>query len=154
MPTTLCLLRHGRASGQSRDADLSPEGEAHVSALGSKLAAEGFRPRAVFTSPYRRAHRTALLVLAALGSRLEPVLLHELAADSDAGIAHDALLAAGLPEGPVLVVGHMPLLAHLALLVSGQEVGFAPGTLVEIELAEPGDSGRLVRRLGPEDLAT
>ena len=152
--TQLALLRHGRAAGQSSDADLVPEGEAQIRALGRRLAAEGFVAAAAFSSPYRRAERTASMLLAALVSAARPTTLRELAPDGEAGAALDALVATQLPPGRVLVVGHMPLLGEMTMRLTGKEISFSPGTLVEIELAPGAASGRFVRRLVPEELAS
>ena len=38
--------------------------------------------------------------------------------------------------------------------LTGKEMSFSPGTLVEIELAPGAASGRFVRRLVPEELAS
>ena len=152
MLTQLALLRHGRAESQAADADLLPAGEAHIRALGRRLAADGIVPAAAFSSPYRRAHRTALLLLEAIAPRLEPTLLRELAPDSDVDAALSALHEAGLPRGLVLVVAHMPLVGQMALRLAGADPGFTPGTWAEFQLADDGGSGSLVRRLGAEDL--
>ena len=63
-----------------------------------------------------------------------------------------ALFDFGLPLARVLVVAHQPLLGRMAAALTEHDPGFSAGTLVEIEVAEGDDSGRLVRRLGPEDL--
>jgi len=48
-------------------------------------------------------------------------------------------------------VSHLPLVARIASELTGAEIAFTPGTLVEI--ADPGDGrARLVRRLSPEEL--
>ena len=153
MLLTLCLLRHGRAAGQAPEAELSPEGEAHIRALGRRLAAERFVPEAAFTSPYLRAQRTARTLLNVLGSTLEPRILPELVPDADPGVALRALFGLGLPLARVLVVSHQPLLGRMATALTAHDPGFSAGTLVEIEVAEGDDSGTFVRRLGPEDLA-
>jgi broad specificity phosphatase PhoE len=64
----LVLVRHGETVGQSSirlygstDVELAPEGEQHAAAAGSALA--GRRFDAVYSSPLRRAQRSAELVL-------------------------------------------------------------------------------------------
>jgi phosphohistidine phosphatase SixA len=149
MTTLLCLLRHGRASGQGSDAALLPEGEAEMSALGRRLAWEGMRPAAAFCSPYRRARDTANLVLGELGSSLEPVILRKLQPESRPADALDELFGHGLPDGPVFVVSHLPLVAHLAFGFTGETVNFEPGTYAEIELDDEQLGGVLRRVLEP-----
>ena len=64
----LVLVRHGETVGQSSirlygatDVELAPEGERHAVEAGRALA--GRRFDAVFSSPLRRAHRSAELIL-------------------------------------------------------------------------------------------
>jgi phosphohistidine phosphatase SixA len=151
MGTTLCLLRHGHAGGQGPDAMLKPEGILAVTALGRRLAREGWVPAAAFASPFVRALDTARLLLAEAASDLSPIPLGELAPDRDPAAALAALRAQGLPQGAVLVVAHMPLLARLALHLTGEALGFAPAMLAEIDLDGDGRSGRLLRVVEPGD---
>ena len=151
MGTTLCLLRHGRATGQGPNAKLLPEGEAHVAALGRRLAREGLRPVRAFSSPYLRAVETARIVLAeaAPGLRAEtlPALVPEWDPDDTIGTLADL----GLPAGRVLVVAHLPLLALVAQKLAREVVAFSPGTLAEIEMDESWSRGRVERIIEPED---
>lgn len=148
MPVILCLLRHGRATGQGPEAELLPEGVAYLGALGRRLAAEDWRPAQAYASPYVRARETARLVLAATGPGLEPVVLAELTPETPAQEALAALFAAGLRDGRTLVVAHLPLLSLLCDALTDDDPGFHPGTLVEVELAADGRSGRILRVLG------
>ena len=149
MSRILCLLRHGRATGQGPDAQLLSEGIAYVSALGRRLAAEGWRPARVFASPYLRARETARIVLAVVAPDSSAELLEELTPETSPDDALAALLAAGLPEGRTLAVAHLPLLGLICEHLTGDDPGFHPGTYVEIELAEDGDSGTILRVIGP-----
>ena len=152
MLLTLALLRHGRATGQGAAARLTPEGEAHLARLGTRLANEGWSPDAVFTSPFVRARASAQLVLARIAPALAPIVLDELTPETPPQKAIAALLAARRNAGRVVAVAHLPLLGLLAEQLTGQDPGFLPGTFVEIELASE-SSGRLLRRIGPEDLS-
>ncbi len=149
MSAILCLLRHGRATGQGPDAELLPEGAAYVAALGRRLAGEGWRPQSVYASPYLRARETARIVLAEIAPGVTPALLEELTPETPPKEALAALLASGLPPGRTLVVAHLPLLGLLCDELTGDDPGFHPGTLVEIELTEGARSGRILRTLGP-----
>ncbi len=151
MAILLCLLRHGRASGQGADAPLLPEGEAYVAALGRRLAREGCKPVAAYSSTLKRAHDTATIVLGELGSSTPLVQLRQLAPEAGAADALEALASRGLPDGSVLVVSHLPLIAQLARALTGGSVDFLPGTFVEIELDAGQSSGALRRRIGPDD---
>jgi len=147
----LALLRHGLASGQSAGAELLPEGAAYLRRLGSKLAAEGWRPAAILTSPYQRARDSAAVLANTLGCDAAPVALDELIPEGDPDEALAAILAAAPLATPVLVVAHLPLVGRLAQELVGEDPGFSPGTLVEIARENTGDA-RLIRRVGPHDL--
>lgn len=113
--TELILVRHGESLGNvaaaearesgaevidvpARDADveLSPTGVDQAQALGRWLAElpEADRPDAVWSSPFRRAHDTALTALDVAGLDL-PVRLDERLRDRDLGIT-DTLTTAGI----------------------------------------------------------
>lgn len=149
MATTLCLLRHGRAYGQGPDAALLPEGALHVRALGRRLAAEGFAPVRAYSSPYARARDTALIVLSEVAPGLNAHTLHELVPDHDPWLTVELLRALDLPAGRVLLVAHLPLLGLLVQTLADEVVSFSPGTLVEVEMDDDWDEGRVTRIIGP-----
>jgi phosphohistidine phosphatase len=153
MGTTLCLLRHGRATGQGPEAALVPEGEEYVRALGRRLAAEGFSPARAYCSPYRRARETARIVLAEVAPGAAAGHLTELTPDHDPGHTIDVLRSLDLPAARVLLVAHLPLLGLLVQYLTSEVVGFSPGTLVEIEMNTAWDEGRVMRVLGPNGAA-
>lgn len=148
MTTTLCLLRHGRATGQGPDATLVPEGEEHVRALGLRLASEGFSPARAYCSPYLRARETARIVLAEVAPGTSARHLIELTPDHDAGDTVDVLRSLDLPAARILIVSHLPLLGLLVQHLANEVVAFSPGTLVEVEMNEAWDHGDVARVLG------
>jgi phosphohistidine phosphatase len=151
MVRNLALLRHGLATGQGPDAGLLPEGTTYLLRLGARLDAEGWRPAAVVTSPYRRARESAVVVSGALGSLAQMLVLEELVPEAEPGDALAAILDRVPLASPVLVVSHLPLVGRLAQELVGEDPGFSPGTFVEI--VRDGDRGaRLLRRIGPRDL--
>lgn len=151
MLRTLALLRHGRATGQGFDAPLAPEGVRQLQRLASSLRAEGWRPDVILTSPLARARASARSIAAGLGVASPPVVVDELAPDHEPIDALAAIDAAALQRTTILVVSHLPLVARIALELTGEEVSFAPATLAEI--ADGGDgTARLVRRVSAEDL--
>lgn len=145
MSTLLCLLRHGRATGHGPDAALMPEGAAYVRALGRMLREEGFRPVASYCSPYLRARDTATIVLSELVERPNAIQLSELTPDHDPADALATLRVLGLPDGPVLVVAHLPLVGLMTQMLTSDDPGFSPGTMAMIELNERRSSGKLLR---------
>lgn len=152
MPTILALLRHGRATGQGPNAALTAEGAGYIELLGERLASEHWTPVAAFSSPYERARDTAKVLLEYVAPGLRPTLLGALTPESDPDEAIAMLQAAGLPEGRVLVVAHLPLLGLISQRLTGEDPGFHPGKFVEIELAPNGVNGHIVRQLGADDL--
>lgn len=153
MGTTLCLLRHGLASGQGSNARLLPEGEAQVAALGRRLAREGLPLARAFSSPYLRAAETARIVLSEVAPGLRAEALPELVPECDPNDTIAALADLGLPAARVLVVAHLPLLALVAQKLAREVVAFSPGTLAEIEMDESWSRGRVERIIEPEEAA-
>jgi phosphohistidine phosphatase SixA len=145
MNTRLCLIRHGRASGQGPEAHLLPEGEAYVASLGRRLAREGFAPVAAYCSPYKRAVDTARLLLGELGCSVKLVQTRRLVPEGGPADALEALTALGLPEGPVLVVTHLPLVGLLLEGLTEKHVDFTPGTFAEVEMTPDHLGGVLTR---------
>lgn len=152
MATMLWLMRHGRASGHGSDAELLPEGADYVRVLGRRLRGEGVRPAAAFSSTFLRARDTADIVMSELSERPDVARLTELTPDERPEDAWQALLDHGLPDGDVLVVSHLPLVGLLCGALTGDDPGFSPGTLAQIELGEDQRSGRLVRVLRSTDV--
>lgn len=153
MGTTLCLLRHGRATGQGQNAELLPEGEAQVAALGRRLAREGLPPALAFSSPYLRAAETARIVLAEAAPGVKAKTLSALVPEWDPDDTIWTLREIGLPAVRVLVVAHLPLLALVAQKLAREIVAFSPGTMAEIEMDEDWSRGRLLRVIEPEEAA-
>ena len=148
----LALLRHGLSDGSGSDAALLPEGAALLVRLGAKLAAEGWKPAAILTSPYRRARESAAVLARALDCVAPVAAVDELVPEGDPVEALAAIAAAAPVASPALVVGHMPLVGRIALELVGDDPGFSPGTFVEIAREGTGVA-RLLRRVGPRDLA-
>ena len=143
---TLDLVRHGRALPSSPTGEmgrlLSAEGEAQVRDLAAILAAAGFQPGRVFASPLARARQTALLLAAAARPPVEVETLPELVPEHESDGVLRALEALGAVSGHVVLVGHMPQLAALCALLTGADLGFAPGMLRRIECRDGPAPGR------------
>ena len=155
----LHLLRHAHAGdplkwhGPDDVRPLSERGRLQAERLGAFLAAAGFQPDAIITSPLTRALETANLVAAPLGVRVR--VDEALARPLDLESVEALLADAGDPMRPVLV-GHDPDFSELAAMLTG--IGDFPirkGTLVRIDLARPIQPGAgLLRWLLPPDLLT
>jgi phosphohistidine phosphatase len=117
MPVILYVMRHGpaeanSASGRDWDRRLSPEGSRVVEAVADELVrvCAGHVPR-VIASPAVRAHETAAIVAARLGTS-EPELADELGPDEGPALA---LAARVVSEGiDTILVGHQPSIEALA----------------------------------------
>ncbi len=118
----LGLLRHAHAGDPAtwdRPDDLRPltnKGRQQAERLGRFLAAAGFAPDAVLTSPRVRARETAELVADSLGVpvRIDP----RLGGFLDLATVEAILEDAGRPARPVLV-GHDPDFSDLLVSLTG-----------------------------------
>lgn len=129
----LFLVRHAHAKPGEPDElrRLSSRGREEAAALAERLAAHPTPPRLVLSSPRLRARETAEEIARAAGcelrvdERLTP------------GATVDLLVAAiaGAPE-PVAVVCHQPDCSEIAIALTGQDPGFPPGGVTEIELGQ------------------
>ena len=130
------LLRHGQAAvGDYPDAlrHLTATGRRQAVQAGEALAAQGVPPGRVWCSPLVRAVQTAELAARGWGVT-DPLEARSWLADGSTGAVLDAL--AVLPATrPVLLVGHLPQLGHLARHLTGlpRLQSPSPGTLVLLE---------------------
>ena len=119
----LVVLRHAKAE-QSGPTDferrLSDSGRADAAAAGAWLAGRGIAPDAALVSAAVRAEETWDAVAGGAGWDLAPTLDRGLyAADPDTAI--DALSRLDEQHRTVVVVGHNPTMASLALLLDDGE---------------------------------
>ena len=109
----LLLVQHGVAVSRDENPDrpLRPEGADTVSRMGAWAAEQGLRIDEIRHSGKRRAAETAEI----LGDHLQPALgvrmAPGLAPLDDVRPVAEAL---GGEDGTVMLVGHLPFLAHLA----------------------------------------
>lgn len=139
------VLRHGHALATSPDGDagraLSADGVRAIARLAETLRREGWAPTRAFTSPYRRARETAVLILenhATVPIELFPALVPE--SDPDALI--ESLAPWATPDAHLLLVTHQPLAGDFVKRVTSESLSIAPGTLVEIECDAPLRAGK------------
>ena len=156
--TQLYLLRHADAGdplgwhGPDEQRPLSDRGHKQADRLGRFLAALGFRPDVILTSPKVRAAETAEIVgrhlsmSATVDDRLGDVL--------GLGELERILRTAGDPDRPV-IVGHDPDFSDLVTaLCETTRVPMRKGALARIDVGrplEPGD-GTLRWLLPPDAL--
>jgi phosphohistidine phosphatase len=153
----LHLLRHAHAGdpekwrGPDEVRPLSEKGRQQAERMGRFLAAAGFAPDAILSSPKLRALETARLVAAAL--KLDVTTCIPLAGPLDVATLDDVLSDAGDPRRPLLV-GHDPDLSALAAALTDlPDLPLRKGAVVRIDLERPIRPGTgLLRWLVPPDL--
>jgi phosphohistidine phosphatase len=118
----LLLLRHAKAVASSPEGDfgrgLAPRGARQSAAFGRWLKGQSFAPDRAIVSPARRTMETTDNVLAALGADVE----RQAAASLYNARAGDILdVVRDVPDASrrLLVVGHNPGIAELAVALSG-----------------------------------
>lgn len=157
MGLTLDLLRHGLSQPAGPNGDrlreLAPAGIEALAVLAGRLAAEGWAPARIFSSPYLRALQTARIVArgADVAAPVEPLTALEPEREPEGVLG--ALAALGVTGGHVLLVGHQPLVGLLAGYLTGATCGIGTGTLVRVECADGPRrrGGRITRVLAPGD---
>lgn len=153
----LCLLRHAHAGDSTTWAaadelrPLTEKGRRQSERLGRLLAAAGFIPDALLTSPLVRARETAEIVGGALGVpvREEP----RLGGPLDLAVLDAILDDAGSPRR-ALIVGHDPDFSELVSeLVGGSSIFMRKGALARLDVERPLEPGSGdLRWLVPPDL--
>jgi phosphohistidine phosphatase len=137
----ICVLRHGAAlpvapGGTDRDRALSAAGKEHLRQVLEKTRAAGVRPARILSSPYRRALETAEMAAQILGrgAAIEPT--SALQPEAQPALIWDEVRF--VPDSPeVLLVGHLPLLEHLAAFLlghSGRQIEIRAGTMLAIRV--------------------
>jgi phosphohistidine phosphatase len=151
----LYLLRHADAGdpgawrGDDAVRPLSGKGRRQAQRLGSLLAALGFEPDAILTSPKLRAAETAELVAAALGKKVE--------VDDrlGAGFGPESLAAivAGVDGARrIVLVGHDPDFSDVLSRLVGAEIAMKKGALARVDLTGGiGPGSGVLRWLLPPD---
>ncbi len=154
----LYMLRHADAGdpeawrGPDEDRPLSGKGERQATRLGALLAAAGFQPDVLLSSPKARAHQTAALIGDALGIAV---------ADDDrlaSGVSLDRLDDVIADTGHarrVVVVGHDPDFSGLLSELTGAPtLPMRKGAIarVDVELPLQRASGTLRWLIPPDAL--
>ena len=152
----LCLLRHSHAgdsatwAGPDEIRPLTEKGRRQAERLGRLLAAAGFAPDVVLTSPLVRARETAEIVAELLGVRVrvDPRLGEPLDLATVDAILDDA----GSPGRPV-VVGHDPDFSEIVTELVGAPILMRKGALARVDIERPLEPGAGdLRWLLPPDL--
>jgi phosphohistidine phosphatase SixA len=155
MTVELGLLRHAHAGDPAawdRPDDLRPltnKGRQQAERLGRFLAAAGFAPDAVLTSPRVRARETAELVADSLGVpvRIDP----RLGGFLDLATVEAILDDAGRTARPVLV-GHDPDFSDLLVSLTGSPgLRMRKGAFALLNLERPLTPGSAAR-LSPQEV--
>ena len=126
------LCRHAKAApGEPDDLrELTGKGRRQAEALGEQLAALPDPPALVLSSPLVRARQTAEAIASATGAPIE--IESRLAPGATVIDLREAVAGRG---GPIATVGHQPDCSEMAVAVTGNDPGFSPGAMAELELS-------------------
>lgn len=121
---TLYLLRHAKAerdapSGEDFDRPLAPRGRGDASEMGLKMAAEGYFPDLILTSPSARTIQT-IEHLTATWSKRRAVQADKRLYLASAQRMIDLVRTFGHAAGSIMIVAHNPGLEELALQLSNR----------------------------------
>ncbi|MDI9245436.1 histidine phosphatase family protein [Marinobacter sp. CHS3-4] len=137
----LIIMRHGEAGYHSldRQRELTEFGRQSVADVAAQIAESPWRPRAIWCSPLVRARQTAAIASEILNCPVEEKSF--ITPDDDPGECLDAVLE--IPESPLMIVSHMPLVGSLAtLFVDGHRHGIplmtAQAIVLDMPVAGPG----------------
>ena len=130
---TCYLVRHGTAAAgpDDRMRPLTPAGRSEVLATARALLARGVAVAEIRHSGLARARETAEILSAALAPPRGVSVTTSLAPEDDPDVAAAEL---GLATMPLMLVGHLPHLARLAVTLLGEaaveRIAFAPATAI------------------------
>jgi phosphohistidine phosphatase len=155
----LYLLRHAKSSWKhaelaDRDRPLAGRGRRAAKAIGRHLREQGIDPDLVLCSPARRARETLERIEPALGRgavQVEPELY-----GASAGELLARLRGVADEVESVMLIGHNPAIAELALDLCGLEQKYPTGALATLAFPswETLDRAQLVDFVRPRDLET
>lgn len=162
----LYLLRHARAAWpqpgtKDFDRELEPSGLNDAVALGAHMARKGLFPQTVLCSTARRARDTLRELLVGMDTSL-PVEFTDELYTRDAG-GYVEIVRQQKAEGPLLIVGHNPMIEDAAMMLvepagnGGRgrlELGFPVCALAVIDIGSSfsevmSGTGRLVNFVTP-----
>jgi phosphohistidine phosphatase len=137
------LLRHGTAEERpaggkdDRDRALVKKGRQQCRQVAALLRRLGVKPEVVLTSPLLRARQTAEAVARGMSLSVVPVEEPRLAPGGSATEALKAVVNRRYLQGPILAVGHEPLLSEMAAALLGTpdlRLELRKGGLIEMEI--------------------
>ena len=156
----LIVMRHGQAEPyRSDDASraLLPAGVVEAESAARFLQQHAYVPTDIIASPYRRAQQTAETVRRCLA--LSTAIRSEAALQPDGDVDHVAPLLTALSDAKaetgtpsvMLVASHMPLVSGLLYALTGQDQGFATGSLVVLARVMPATTSpwRIIAQFEP-----
>lgn len=156
----LYFLRHGPAASRlawtAPDAErpLTDDGVALTRAVARKLRGLGLGVTSVLTSPYARAHETAVIAAEELGLDGEPVLEERLEPGFGVSDLREILAGRGGDER-LMLVGHEPdFSVTISATIGGGRVRMKKSGLARVDIDDiEGPEGRLAWLAPPKLLA-
>ena len=151
--TTFVLVRHAKAERPPGVADIAREladrGQLDAVLVGRHLGDNLPVPVVVVTSPARRAHETARIVIDAAGWKVVPSIDARL---YDGGVGDLLAVLAEHTTGTVLAFGHQPVWSATVAALTGEAVSMPTAAAACIDgVAAPG-RGALRWVITPADL--
>jgi phosphohistidine phosphatase len=152
----LCFLRHANAGDPmtwdrpDEERPITEKGRRQAERVGRLLAAAGYAPDVILSSPLARARQTAEIVSEILGTRMR--IDDRLGEALDLATIERILADAGDPRRPVLV-GHDPDFSELVSELVGAPIPMRKGALARVDLERPLEPGTgELRWLLPPDI--
>jgi phosphohistidine phosphatase len=136
------LLRHGIAEDESptgRDSDrqLTPAGRRKLHEVLKLVAASGFKPHVIVSSPYVRARQTAEIASEVLGYKEEVHLANALVPDSDPEEVWQEIRNGYRGVSSLILASHEPLMGRCTGFLLGHPgmlIDFKKGAIVRIDV--------------------
>jgi len=159
---TLFILRHAKSSWDNPrladfDRPLNERGLSAAPLMGRVLAANGYRPDLIISSPAERAKMTAALFRAATGLDI-PLEFDERIYEATPQKLQKVLSKAASKEGSVMIVGHNPGVTGLVRLLTnnGEQMPTASVAVIELDIDNWSEiapsTGRLIKLIRPREV--
>jgi phosphohistidine phosphatase len=127
----ITLVRHAKSSWKypglaDNDRPLNRRGQKDAATMAARLAAGGFAPQRIHSSPALRAIRTAEKLAEAVDESTRRLQIHRLIYEADANQLIEHIQSLDDEDGWVVIVGHNPEMTDLVRWLSGTAIDNVP----------------------------